>query len=186
MAKLRLVPTPQQRNARAESNLDLVRKIALFLMKRLPASIEYDDLYQSGCIGLLRAAELYDPSTGVPFRVYASTRVKGAMLDSIRRNEWRNANHLPITEDVLDIPAPIEDVTRTIEHGERARLVAESAEGIADKSARVIDIYFWQEQKLAGVGREFGVRQSRSSQLLRTAKCEIERELSYRGLRRVA
>jgi RNA polymerase sigma factor for flagellar operon FliA len=66
----------------------LVRKIASILISRLPASVELDDLIQVGIIGLIDAARQFDPSQGVQFETFASQRVRGAMLDELRREDW--------------------------------------------------------------------------------------------------
>lgn len=66
----------------------MVRKIAGILISRLPASIELDDLIQVGIIGLIDAARQFDPSQGVLFETFASQRVRGAMLDELRREDW--------------------------------------------------------------------------------------------------
>jgi len=67
---------------------DLVRRIAGHLLGRLPASVQADDLIQAGLIGLLEAARNYDASQGASFETYAGIRIRGAMLDEIRRNNW--------------------------------------------------------------------------------------------------
>lgn len=66
----------------------LVRRIAGVLIARLPASVELDDLVQVGIIGLIDAARQFDPAQGVQFETFASTRIKGAMLDELRRIDW--------------------------------------------------------------------------------------------------
>lgn len=66
----------------------LVKKIAYHLKGRLPPSVQVDDLIQAGLIGLLDAAGQYDPRQGASFETYASIRVRGAMLDELRRNDW--------------------------------------------------------------------------------------------------
>ena len=66
----------------------MVKKIASILISRLPASIELDDLIQVGIIGLIDAARQFDPSQGVMFETFASQRVRGAMLDELRREDW--------------------------------------------------------------------------------------------------
>lgn len=68
--------------------LPLVKKIGLHLVARLPPGVELDDLLQVGLIGLIQARESYDPSQGASFSTYASIRIKGAMLDEVRRNDW--------------------------------------------------------------------------------------------------
>ena len=68
--------------------LPLVKKIALHWSARLPPVIELDDLMQVGLMGLIQASENYDSSQGASFATYASIRVKGAILDEVRRNDW--------------------------------------------------------------------------------------------------
>lgn len=67
---------------------DLVKRIAHHLMGRLPPSVLIEDLIQSGMIGLLEAQQNYDPSKGASFETYAGIRIRGSMLDEIRRGDW--------------------------------------------------------------------------------------------------
>lgn len=66
----------------------LVKRIAHHLAARLPDSVQVDDLIQAGMIGLLEAARQYDAAQGASFQTYASIRIRGAMLDEIRRLDW--------------------------------------------------------------------------------------------------
>jgi RNA polymerase sigma factor for flagellar operon FliA len=66
----------------------LVKRIAFHLMSRLPASVQVDDLIQAGMIGLIEASRKFDPDQGASFETYAGIRIRGAMLDEIRRTDW--------------------------------------------------------------------------------------------------
>jgi RNA polymerase sigma factor for flagellar operon FliA len=66
----------------------LVKRIAYHLMARLPASVQVDDLIQAGMLGLLEAARRYDPSLGACFTTFAERRIRGAMIDEIRKGDW--------------------------------------------------------------------------------------------------
>ncbi len=66
----------------------LVKRIACHLINRLPASVQLEDLIQAGMIGLLEAARNYDEDQGASFETYAGIRIRGAMLDEIRKNDW--------------------------------------------------------------------------------------------------
>ncbi|WP_290793752.1 RNA polymerase sigma factor FliA [Halomonas sp.] len=68
--------------------LPLVRRQALALQVRLPASIELDDLVQAGTVGLLEALGRYDAAQGASFATFASQRIRGAMLDELRSRDW--------------------------------------------------------------------------------------------------
>ena len=71
-----------------ERHAPLVKRIAHHLMARLPASVLVDDLIQSGMIGLLEAAKNFDGSKGASFETFAGIRIRGAMLDEIRKGDW--------------------------------------------------------------------------------------------------
>ncbi len=66
----------------------LVRRIACHLMARLPASVQIDDLVQNGMLGLLDALGRFEAGVGAQFEAYAAQRVRGAMLDGLRENDW--------------------------------------------------------------------------------------------------
>jgi RNA polymerase sigma factor for flagellar operon FliA len=66
----------------------LVKRIAYHLLARLPASVLVDDLIQSGMIGLLEASNNFDNAKGASFETFAGIRIRGAMLDEIRRGDW--------------------------------------------------------------------------------------------------
>ena len=66
----------------------LVKRIAYHLMARLPASVEADDLVQNGMIGLLDALSRFEEGMGAQFETYAVQRIRGAMLDGLRENDW--------------------------------------------------------------------------------------------------
>lgn len=71
-----------------ESYLPLVKKIAYHLKARLPSSVFTDDLIQSGVIGLMEALQRYNANQGASFETYAGIRIRGAMLDEIRKGDW--------------------------------------------------------------------------------------------------
>ncbi|PJD95699.1 MAG: RNA polymerase sigma factor FliA [Legionella sp.] len=78
----------QQHNALLKEHSLLVKRIAYHLLGRLPPSIQLDDLIQAGMMGLLEAIRHYDVSKGASFETYAGIRIKGAMLDEVRKNDW--------------------------------------------------------------------------------------------------
>jgi RNA polymerase sigma factor for flagellar operon FliA len=82
-------------NVQADSHEDLitahaglVKRIAYHLMSRLPPSVQVEDLIQAGMIGLIEASRNYDATQGASFETYAGIRIRGAMLDEIRRSDW--------------------------------------------------------------------------------------------------
>lgn len=76
------------RDALFEDNLALVKIIAHHISVRLPPGKCVEDLIQVGLIGLLEAARTYEPNLGAVFKSYASIRIRGAILDELRRESW--------------------------------------------------------------------------------------------------
>lgn len=70
----------------------LVKRIAYHLMARLPPSVLFDDLVQNGMLGLLDAIDRYQEGFGAQFETYATQRIRGAMLDGLRENDWLPRN----------------------------------------------------------------------------------------------
>ncbi|MFY7857481.1 MAG: sigma-70 family RNA polymerase sigma factor, partial [Rubrivivax sp.] len=66
----------------------LVRRLAHQMIAKLPANVELDDLIQVGMIGLNDALSRFDASQGVQFETFATQRIRGAMLDELRGNDW--------------------------------------------------------------------------------------------------
>ena len=91
----------------------LVKRIAYHLMNRLPPNVQAEDLIQAGMIGLIEASRNYDPSQGASFETYAGIRIRGAMLDEIRRSDW---------------------TPRSVHR--KARMVAEAMRGIENEHGR--------------------------------------------------
>ncbi|HAS49697.1 MAG TPA: RNA polymerase sigma factor FliA [Gammaproteobacteria bacterium] len=80
--------TDENLTAVVERYAPLVKRIAHHLLLRMPASVQIDDLIQSGMIGLLEAAKKYDVSKGASFETYAGIRIRGSMLDEVRKGDW--------------------------------------------------------------------------------------------------
>src|SRR5262245_46399651 len=74
----------QERDRLVINHLALVKKVAVGLVRRLPAQVEMNELIGEGVVGLLDAARRYKPASGVPFEAFAARRVRGSMLDALR------------------------------------------------------------------------------------------------------
>lgn len=93
---------------KVEDYAHLVKKIAYHLLAKMPASVQLDDLIQAGMLGLLEAAQKFDGSKGASFETYAGIRIKGAMVDEMRRGDWvprsvhRNARRITAAMNQLE------------------------------------------------------------------------------------
>lgn len=86
----------------------LVRQEALRLHKRLPASVELDDLIQAGSIGFLSAVESFDPKKGVALSAWITQRVKWALLDELRESDWVPRRVRTHTREIVAIIQQVE------------------------------------------------------------------------------
>ncbi len=89
----------------------LVRRIAYHLMGRLPSSVDVSDLIQSGMIGLLEAAKNFATDRGASFETYAGIRIRGAMLDELRRTDWTPRSVHRKAREVAEVIRRIETET---------------------------------------------------------------------------
>lgn len=78
----------QDLDALIEQYAPLVKKIAQHLIVRFPASVQLDDLIQAGIVGLIEAARKYNGAHGASFATYAGIRIRGAMIDDVRKGDW--------------------------------------------------------------------------------------------------
>jgi RNA polymerase sigma factor for flagellar operon FliA len=97
------------RNALIKQYQPLVRRLAHHMMAKLPPSVEVDDLIQVGLIGLADALTRYEASQGVQFETFATQRIRGAMLDELRENDWMSRGSRKSQKD-------IETAMRRLEH----------------------------------------------------------------------
>ncbi len=97
------------RNALIKQYQPLVRKLAHHMMVKLPANVQVDDLIQVGLIGLSEALSRYEAAQGVQFETFATQRIRGAMLDELRENDWMSRGSRKSQKE-------IEQALRRLEH----------------------------------------------------------------------
>jgi RNA polymerase sigma factor for flagellar operon FliA len=97
------------RNALIRQYQPLVRKLAHHMMAKLPANVQVDDLIQVGLIGLSEALTRFEATQGVQFETFATQRIRGAMIDELRENDWASRGTRKSQKD-------IEEAMRRLEH----------------------------------------------------------------------
>ncbi|NBV86271.1 MAG: FliA/WhiG family RNA polymerase sigma factor [Verrucomicrobia bacterium] len=85
---VRTYQTDDDRAQLLEANLDLVKAVVDRMRIFLPPSLDLEDLYNVGIIGLMAAVRKFDPSQGTPFSNFAALHVRGAVRDELRRMDW--------------------------------------------------------------------------------------------------
>lgn len=118
---------------------ELVRRIAYHLIARLPASTEVEDLIQSGMMGLLEAARNFDPSRGASFATFAGIRIRGAMIDEVRRHDWTprsvHQKHRQVTQAIKEIENETGRHAEPAQIAERLGISLDEYHGIVRDSA---------------------------------------------------
>jgi RNA polymerase sigma factor for flagellar operon FliA len=163
---------------------ELVRRLAHHLIARLPPSVDVDDLIQAGMIGLIEAAANYDASQGASFDTYASIRIRGAMIDEIRRGDWvprsvhrrvreaaeatraieqREGRSASASEVAAALGIPIDEYQKFLEGAARGHVI--SLEGCQENgdSPRFADSEPSPERELERIEFQAGLRQAIAS-----------------------
>ena len=85
---MRATPIPASQNRRIVAGLPFVEALARRMAASMPNSIDIGDLVQDGVLGLIDAAHRFDEDRGIKFETFAERRVRGAMIDALRRDAW--------------------------------------------------------------------------------------------------
>lgn len=102
-------------------HMGLVKRIAYHLLNKLPDSVLVDDLIQAGALGLVEAIKHYDAGQGASFETYAGIRIRGAMLDEVRRADWTPRS---VHKKARDVSAAIREIEHNTGHSAQASEVA--------------------------------------------------------------
>ncbi|MER2492121.1 RNA polymerase sigma factor FliA [Catenovulum sediminis] len=136
MNKVAAYQSVDQKQALVELHAGLVKRIAHHMMARLPASVQVDDLIQAGMIGLLEASKNFDGSKGASFETFAGIRIRGAMLDEIRRGDWAPRS---VHKNSRMIAKAISDVEKETGRDARDTEVAEKLDITLDEYHHILN-----------------------------------------------
>lgn len=164
-----------------EAHLFLIEPIARRLLRSIPRSFALEDLIGSGRLGLVEAAGSYRPELhgGAPFSAYARPRIRGAILDSVKRGAFREAKR-PALEDGPE-PACYAFTTGAAAGVDRAELelrIGAALRALPALQRGVVLSHYEDGLRLRAIGAQFGVGKSRASQIHRAAILSLRRRLS--------
>jgi RNA polymerase sigma factor for flagellar operon FliA len=165
-------------NELAEAHLHLIEPIARRLAATLPASFALEDLIGAGRVGLVEAARRYRPQDhgGAPFSAWARVKIRGAMLDSIRRAAWLEAKR-PALEDSRE-PAALTITEAAVDREFLGLRVAAAIKSLPELQRRVLLLYYDEGLRLRAIGQTIGKGRSRASKLHMEAIRSLRRRLS--------
>ena len=130
----------EKRREYAAKFFPYIEKVARRLARRLPAHVEIDDLVSSGVIGLMEAAERFDPKRVDRFEAFAEFRIRGAMLDDLRSRDT-------LSRDMRRLSNELREATRKLES--QLGRTPDQAE-IAKTLGLDVDELYARQQKLSG------------------------------------
>lgn len=116
---------------------ELVKRIAYHLLGRLPPSVQIEDLIQAGMVALIEAAQKFDATKGASFETYVGIRIRGAMIDEVRKGDWTprsvHRNARAISEAILSLE------NRLGREAKESEIAAELGIGLASYHAMLKD-----------------------------------------------
>ncbi len=139
-ATIRKSAAASPQDALVEKHSSLVRRIAFHLITRLPPSVQVDDLIQAGMIGLLEASKNYAHGHGASFETFAGIRIRGAMLDEIRKSDWTPRS----------LHRKLRQIAEAIRHIETAESRDARDSEVAEKLGLSLDAYHQVLQDASG------------------------------------
>jgi RNA polymerase sigma factor for flagellar operon FliA len=181
------------RGALIERYADLAIGIARSMRIPQTSLVDRDDVSSAAMIGLIAAVDRYDPARGVPFEAYAAMRIRGAVVDELRRVDERGradrrpeSAELAVSLDVLmesgahQGPAVDDGVSERYEQEDLKTRVQDALGRLPARQREVIARYYGDELTLREAGVRMGVSEARACQLHGRAIQTLRRDLSVR------
>lgn len=183
----------RSRGALIERYSDLAIGIARCMRIPQAALADRDDVASAAMIGLIGAVDRFDPRRGVPFEAYAALRIRGAVVDELRRVDERGRADrrteeaaIPMSLDVLleqgthQGPAVDDGFTERFDQEDLRTRVQDALGRLPARQREVIARYYGDELTLREAGAKMGVSEARACQLHGRAIQSLRRELSVR------
>lgn len=154
----------------------LVRGVALRLKRRLQGAVDVDELIADGMIGLVEAAQRFEPSRGVSFVTFAYPRIEGSMQDGLRRMSWwgRAASRgeapgsqapLPLERGGDELPDPEPPIEGRVIAGQLRARMAAALVRLPERDRWLLVRHYYQGCSLERLGAQLGVSRSWASRL---------------------
>jgi len=175
----------------------LVRSLAARVLGCLPkgCGIEMSDLIQAGNLGLIQARRSFNAMNGAPLAGYAKFRIRGEMLDTVKRHAGRGPAAAAVRTGIRagagdedfelenSLPASSEDSPlRLTASRQRAAILGEEVERLPPRYRMVVRLRYSREFSLRQIGAALCVNESRACQLHQNALGRLRRALSSRGV----
>jgi len=182
-------------------HMPLVRQVVARFLRRLPANVLRDDLVAAGVFGLIDSLRKNAGDDGPTFESYARIRIRGAILDELRTQDWlprrarwaasRNdgtSEETPVSVVGIDDLAPSErmlnfiddsedDAPTQIERGQERQRMDVAIEQLPARERTIVRMHYFQGARFKDIGQLLGVSEPRVSQLHTRAMSQLKRIL---------
>ncbi|MBC8328987.1 MAG: sigma-70 family RNA polymerase sigma factor [Planctomycetes bacterium] len=171
---------------------DLVWFVVNRIRPRLPMSVSDEELYSAGMVGLMTASRSYDPSRGAEFKTYAYHRIRGAILDELRRMDFLPRSQrekarregyeppsfvaIPTDEDGQE-SLVADPVAAALENRELVDALREQILQLPEKMRVVMSLYYSEGLRMREIGERLHLTESRVSQIHSNAVARLRRVL---------
>ncbi len=139
-----LAHSAAERDQLLKQHFGLVHHVARKMQKHLSTEASFDDLVSAGSVGLMSAAENFDPARGLAFSTFALPRIRGAILDDLRKQDR---------------------VPRSVRRRARALHAARELVALPPRERQVLALYYYEELTQQQIAQVLGVTESRVSQI---------------------
>jgi RNA polymerase sigma factor FliA len=185
-------PDSHQRDSQQKMNR-LVRSLASRVLAGIPkgSGIEMADLIQAGNIGLIQASRTFSPQSGAPLAGYARFRIRGEMLDTVRRHAGRSSGPPAVLSGTAENSSELENSVadplensplRLLATRQRAAILGQEVDRLPPRYRTVVRLRYLGELSLREIGDVLRVNESRACQIHRSALGRLRRALSVRGV----
>lgn len=183
-----------------EAEIDQWRHLVWYVVNRikarLPVSVSEEELFAAGMYGLMRAARSYDSTKGASFKTYAYHRIRGSILDDLRRMDFlprsmrdrarKNGEEAP---SVVGIPTDEDgheslaasQVSTESEGSDMHHVLHREIDALPDKMRIVMSMYYREEMKMREIGEKLNLTESRVSQIHSNAVSRLRRAMRSAG-----
>jgi RNA polymerase sigma factor for flagellar operon FliA len=166
----RAVDADIERNALVIGHLRLARLHAARIARSCPAWVEFEDLYQAAAIGLIDAARTFRADRGCQFSTFAACRIRGAILDYLRRADFLTRGHRAQVRDDPPLHVPIESgqedrratASQTVEERDQIAVVLSC---LSSRERAIVVLYDLEGLSMREIGRSLGMSENRVSQI---------------------
>ncbi|MBU6418111.1 MAG: sigma-70 family RNA polymerase sigma factor [Proteobacteria bacterium] len=152
---------------------DWIKRMALLMKARMPWA-DLEEMLQWGAIGMMEASQRFDPGHGVAFQAFASRRIKGAMIDGLRREGTRRRGQTSFDQEKVEIAAHDdgsgpEDPLCLLTRIDNRALLVEALRGLPQLEYRVLALHFYDELNNREIASVLDISEGYASRLRKRA-----------------